>query len=356
MHSTHAASWKSHRIALIIEIIAAGSRKPMTILCYSQRLLNPFRGSMCCIQYQSAEAVTADGIKWDIYVSNAGLLAGLPGNRRTQVSDIRYGSWSAQTGLKRGPLCPSDDFRAMEAMGTVVYEHLLKVHDAVPFPFLDNYELWLLDRQGRPLALLDTALAAEKIDMRQAGAWNPGLNCRKTFTSPAVRALGIDPAAAGASGDYLAGYINARAGASPAAQIFARSDDGSGTAMQGSNLDNAYSNRVLPPEAFPETLLDTRDHDAAHHALINDFIAWQAPWLLLLPTLDRKTRHSYERHARSQPVKLVKHYRLYPEIVDSALIDAARVEVRLRETVPEPEKEAQVLSTFYVELSPEVSD
>ncbi len=328
----------------------------MTILCYSQRLLNPFRGSICCIQYQSAEAVTADGIKWDIYVSNAGLLAGLPGNRRTQVSDIRYGTWSAQAGLKRGPLCPSDDFLAMEEMGAVVYEHLLEVHDTVPFPFLDNYELWLLDRQGRPLALLDTALSAEKIDMRQAGAWNPGLNCRKTFTSAAVRELGIDPAAAGTSGDYLAGYINARAGESPAAQVFARSDDGSGTALHGSNLDNAHSNRILPPEAFPETLLDTVDHDAAHHTLIKDFIAWQAPWLLLLPTLDRETRHDYERQARSQPVKLVRHYRLYPEIIDNALIEAARVEVRLRETVAEPEKKEQVLSTFYVELSPEVAD
>ena len=49
----------------------------MTPLCYSQRLLNPFRGTICCIQYQSAEAVTADGVKWDIYVSNEGLLAGL---------------------------------------------------------------------------------------------------------------------------------------------------------------------------------------------------------------------------------------------------------------------------------------
>jgi len=328
----------------------------MTILCYSQRLLNPFRGSMCCIQYESAEAVTADGIQWDIYVSNAGLLAGLPGNRRTQVSDIRYGTWTAHTGLKRGPLYPSDDFRAMEDMGAVVYEHLLEVHDSVPFPFLDSYELWLLDRQGRPLALLDSALTAEKIDMRQAGAWNPGLNCRKTFTSSAARELGIDPGAAGASGDYLAGYINARAGDTPAAQVFARSDDGSGTGLHGSNLVDAYSNRVLPAEAFPETLLDTRHHDTAHHALINDFIAWQAPWLLLLPTLDTETRHGYERLARSQPVKLVRHYRLYPEIADSALIDAARVEVRLRETVPEPEKEEQVLSTFYVELSPEVSD
>jgi hypothetical protein len=328
----------------------------MTILCYSQRLLNPFRGTMCCIQYQSAEAVTANGVKWDIYVSNAGLLSGLPGNRRTQVSDIRYGTWSAQTGLKRGPLYPSDDFRAMEDMGAVVYEHLLRVHDKLPFPFLDNFELWLLDTQGRPLALLDSALTAGDIDMRQAGAWNPGLNCRKTFMSAAVGELGADPATAGASGDYLAGYINSRAGASPVAQVFARGEDGSGTGLPDSKLDSGFSNRVLPPEAFPETLLDTRHHDAAHQELINDFIAWQAPWLLLLPTLDTETRRRYERQARSQPVKLVQHYHLYPAIADSAVVDAARVEARLRETIPEPETEEPVLSTFYVELSPEVAD
>jgi len=328
----------------------------MTILCYSQRLLNPFRGSMCCIQYKSAEAVTADGIKWDIYVSNAGLLDGLPGNRRTQVSDIRYGTWSLESGLKRGPLYPSDDFRAMEAMGAVVFEHLLKVHDSVPFPFLDNVELWLLDRQGQPLALLDSALTVENIDMRQAGAWNPGLNCRKTFTSPAVRELGVDPETTGASGDYLAAYVNSRAGESPASQIFVRSRDGNGTGLHGSNLDSELNNRVLPGDAFPETLLETREHDAAHHRLIRDFIAWQAPWLLLLPTLDMDSRHRHEQQARKQPVKLVKNYRLYPEIVDNALIDAARVEVRLRETVATPKTEEQVLSTFYVELSPEVAD
>jgi len=328
----------------------------MTILCYSQRLLNPFRGSICCIQYQSAEAVSADGIKWDIYVSNAGLLSGLPGDRRTQVSDIRYGTWSAQTGLKRGPLYPSDDFRAMEDMGAVVYEHLLKVHEAAPFPFLDNYELWLLDREGQPLALLDSALTGEKIDMRQAGAWNPGLNCRKTFMSPAARELGVDPAAVGACGDYLADYINACAGESPAAQVFVRNADGSGTGLHGSNLDHAFSNRSLPPEAFPDALLKTRQHDTAHHQLIKDFLAWQAPWLLLLPTLDTETRRRYERLARCQPVKLVQHYCLYPEIVDNALIDQARVEVRLRETVPESEPEEPALSPFYVELNPEVSN
>lgn len=328
----------------------------MTILCYSQRLLNPFRGSICCIQYQSAEAVTADGIKWDIYVSNAALLDDLPDNRRTQVSDIRYGTWSAQTGLKRGPRCPSDDFLAMEEMGAVVYEHLLEVHESVPFPFLDSYELWLLDREGSPLALLDTALSAEKIDMRQAGAWNPGLNCRKTFISACAGELGIDTAASGASGDYLAGYINTRAGESPAAQIFARGDDGSGTGLHGSNLDSAFRDRILPPDAFPVTLLENRRHDELHCRLISEFTAWQAPWLLLLPGLDTETRRRYEQLAGTQPVKLVQHYRLYPDIVDSTVIDAARVEVRLRETIPEPVEKEQVLSTFYVELSPEVAD
>ena len=88
--------------------------------------------------------------------------------------------------------------------------------------------------------------------MRQAGAWNPGLNCRKTFTSP-LPGTGHRHAAAGASGDYLADYINARAGESPAAQVFARSADGSGTGLHGSNLDGAYGNRDLPPEAFPKS-------------------------------------------------------------------------------------------------------
>jgi len=328
----------------------------MTPLCYSQRLLNPFRGTVCCIQYRSAEAVTADGIKWDIYVSNEDLLADLPGDRPAQVSDIRYGTWSARTGLKRGPLYPSDDFRAMEELGAIVYEHLLGVHDTLPFPFLDNHELWLLDRQGRPLALLDSALTAAGIDLYQAREWTPGLNCRRTFASRSTSELGIAADRTGASSDYLAGYINGCAGAPPALQVFRRDADGSGTGLQGINLDGSHHARVLPPKDFPSSLLDALHHDAAHRRLIDDFIAWQAPWLLLLPTLDAGTRRRFEQLARCQPVKLVQHHRLYPEIIDNAVIGAARVEVRLRETVPEPAPREESLATFYVELGPEVAD
>jgi len=328
----------------------------MTPLCYSQRLLNPFRGTICCIQYQSAEAVTADGVKWDIYVSNEGLLAGLPGDRRTQVSDIRYGTWSVHSGLKRGPLYPSDDFRAMEDLGAIVYEHLLRAHNEVPFPFLDTHELWLLDRQARPLALLDSALTADGIDLGQSGNWTPGLNCRQSFTSHSIKQLGVNPEIAGASSDYLAGYINACATESPAAQIFRRNQDGTGTGLHGINLDSTHQHRVLPSAAFPQTLLEQHHHDQAHRQLISEFTAWQAPWLLLLSTLDTGTRHHYEQLARCQPVKLAQHYRLYPDIVDTAIIDAARVEVRLRQTVPDSAPQQQTLSTFYMELNPEAGD
>ena len=99
----------------------------MQIECYAQRLLNPFRGVVHIIRYQSAEAVTTDGIEWDIYVANDALLDGLGrAGKRAQISDIRYGHWSAEKGLKRGPLYPSDDFKRLEDMGAVVYEHLLQ--------------------------------------------------------------------------------------------------------------------------------------------------------------------------------------------------------------------------------------
>jgi len=340
----------------MIEARAAGKRDVMTILCYSQRLLNPFRGSICCIQYRSAEAVTADGLKWDIYVSNEALLADLPPGRRTQVSDIRYGSWTAKTGLKRGPLYPSDDFLAMESMGAVVYEHLLALQDRLPFPFLDRFELWLLDRAGRPLALLESALSAEAVDLRRAvRPWTPGLDSRRTFRSRTTAGLGFEADRDGAASDYLGEYINACAGETPALQVFARHDDGSGSGLHGVNLAEEYRGRHLPADDFPEFLLDTRHHDGAHRELLDEFIAWQTPWLLLLPSLPETTRSRCEELARCQPLKVAKHYRLYPETINRELIDAARVEARLRATAAEPGNPEPVLTTFYIELSPEVA-
>jgi hypothetical protein len=72
---------------------------------------------MNVIEYEAAEAVTVDGIHWDIYVRNAELVKDLDKSSRVQTSDIRYGSWSVAQGLKRGPIQPSEDFLRMEMQG-----------------------------------------------------------------------------------------------------------------------------------------------------------------------------------------------------------------------------------------------
>ena len=176
----------------------------MPIACYTQRLLNPFRGMINCIRYESVDAVTRDGVLWDIDVSNDRLLEGMDTGRRMQISDIRYGRWSLETGLNRGPLYPSDDFKYLEHMGAIVYEHLLEVHDRIPFPLEDRFELWLMDREARSLALLDTAVRREDIELDQCAEWRAGPACRQTFTSTVADRLALEPedegALAGASG------------------------------------------------------------------------------------------------------------------------------------------------------------
>lgn len=325
----------------------------MDFECYAQRLLNPFRGVINTIRYRSAEAVTADGVHWDLYVSNEALLKSLPGSGKTQISDIRYGSWSADSGLKRGPIFPSDEFRAMEAMGTRVFRHLLTAHDEVPFPFTDRFELWLLDKLQRPLVLLDSAADAGAIDLKQACVWRPGINCRQTFTSAAASELGIDTSQHGAITDYLATYINSRTADMASAQLFERGDDQTGRGLHGINLDSTLQQRHLAAEDFPLMLIETQSHDDRHRQLLHDFSCWQAPWLLLLATLSPALRRDYERHARVQALKVAAQYPLYPAIIDRSVIDSARIEARLRKTVTEKRPDETILSPFYLELDPE---
>ena len=88
--------------------------------------------------------------------------------------------------------------------------------------------------------------------------------------------------------------------------------------------------------------------------LINDFLNWQAPWLLLLPTLDTDTRRHYEQAARKQALIVQQQYKLYPEIIDKSAINTARVEAVFRRSEIQPEEEEEkILSTFYLELNPD---
>jgi len=319
----------------------------MIIDCYAQRLLNPFRGAMHTVRYEAAEAVTVDGMNWDIYVTDDLLLEGLERMPHTQVGDIRYGRWSVERGLRRGPRNPSSDFRRMEAMGSVVFEHLASLQGELPFSFKDDYELWLLDTAGRPLALLHSVLDPDEISNDVALEWRAGFAARERFTSSAACAVGGMNIA-----DYLSGYVNRCAGDVPVAQWFRRGADGHGAGLGGIHLPPALAGRVLAPEAFPPLLLADIGHDDAHRQLLDDFHAWQAVWLLTLSGLDPRQRQALERQVRRQALVVESQYRLYPEMVDADLIQAARVEAMLRRSVPATREVDDSLPAFYIELSP----
>ena len=325
----------------------------MSVEYYSQRLLNPFRGIVNTVKYQSAEAVSTDGIVWDIYVSNDLLTVGLEANTRIQTSDIRYGKWSRDNGLIRGPLFPSDDFKYLEQQGAIALAHAQELHDQAPFPMKDNYELWLLDQQNMPLALLDSAVHQEDIDTDCKIDWRAGNYCKKTFTSDIFTKLIAPKHALATAAEYLNSYINSKTADPPIAQWFKRDNNGQACGLAGINLAPELEARILADDVFPGYLLNHTDHDETHRQLISEFLDWQAPWLLLLPTLEPGMRRHFEQSALKQALIVEQQYRQYPEIIDQSKINTARVEAMFRNSQAESEEdEEKVLSTFYLELNP----
>ena len=315
----------------------------MQIECYAQRLLNPFRGVVHVIRYQSAEAVTTDGIEWDIYVANDALLDDLGrAGRRAQISDIRYGHWSAEKGLKRGPLFPSEDFKRLEHMGAVAYEHLLSVHGDLPFKFRDPFELWLLDRAEQPLALLHSVRTDSETDTKPPLDWRAGMAAQEHFRSAAIADL------AESAGTYLTRYVNSLA--SGVAQWFRRSDDGTGLGLHTLKGGELLRGRVLDADAFPPLFIATAGMDAPHVRLVHDYHAWQAPWMLLLPHLDVVTRGRLEVAACQQAESIEKHYRLYPAVIGRAALQAARVEAALMRSQQRVKQPDELMPIAYIEL------
>ena len=238
----------------------------MRLDCYAQRLLNPFRGAMHTAKLGAAEAVTTDGVHWDIYVSNELLFDEAERARyHTEPEEIRFGSWSAKDGLRRGTRKSSNDFHNLELLGAMAYGQLRHVHHRTPFAFRDDLELWLLDAAGQPLALLASALDERGLEAGTGIEWHAGYAAAERFASAAGQRLG-----AGNAGDYLTRYVNACAGRTPAAQWFRRHGDGSvtdGDVERGTQLATreAAAYTALEPESRRTSLASVRQAQGHAH-------------------------------------------------------------------------------------------
>lgn len=316
----------------------------MSLQCYAQRLLNPFRGVMNVIRYQSAEAVTTDGINWEIYVSNDALLDGLSSIKRVQISDIRYGSWSEAEGLRRGPIFPSEDFKRLERMGAIIYEALPELHKQLPYAFTDHYELWLLDVDEQPLALIHSVCEQSEIETDIPVQWRAGNHCQKYFKPE----LDVFEAEDMTAAEMLMLHVNTTAGYPLKAKWFQRDSYGAGHCVACINAEDDET--TLPDTAFSKFFINAHEDNTAFKLLLDAFIVWQAPWLLLLPTLTHQEREYFEQQARQHALMVDAQFRLYPEIIDEGAIKGARVEAMMRKNKPEQESEETILSTWYLEL------
>ena len=319
----------------------------MPVSCYSQRILNPFRGVMNIISIGGADAVTIDGINWTLYVHDT---FDCPADDpqeffEIEMPDIRFGDWSRESGLKRSPLIASYHYNEIQAIGQVLLDAVLQYADECPFSFSDNYELWLLDEStSEPLALLHSVCNQNEIFSPEDLTWEAGLRCKQEFLIDDDETDTQTPA-----GELLNDTINQRAGKEPSAQWFCRDKLNYGKGLNGINLEANLIERELSARLFPKMLVQQEWQDTSQHSLINAFIEWLSPYLLVLDFLRDTQRETLEQAARQQAALVERMHLLYPKIINQQAINAARVEAMMRKSNQSITKDDTADSIEYIE-------
>lgn len=304
------------------------------IQLFSTRILNPFRGVMNCIKTTGGEAVTDDGISWTIYIDESMELSDIAVQERqhVQIPDVKYGTWHIKNGLKRftSRSMTEDDLQRFESIGRLLTRAIEAYHNRLPFPLNDHYELWLLDEQEHPLALLDSAVSEADCIIPETIRWKAGQVCQQAF-QPQFDFLDAGDIPA----HIVMQSINNKAGKHSRAKWFNR---------------NANHSR----QAFPLLLLAEQVFAPQELQMIQAYQQWLAPYLLLLQTLSEDQRMQLEHYARSNALTMARLYRLYPKILDKKNLNAALVEAQLRQSNTAGSllsaEDNKDISTFYIEI------
>jgi hypothetical protein len=285
--------------------------------CYSLRRLSPYLGTVQVAEMTGARALSADGLTWQVQISNR--VAGVGG--RTRFST--HGIWRADG---------SGDLTRTE--GTEPYLEVLQNLPRLPFPLVDRLELWLLDaRDGLPLALLKSIVPLAKPPRPGDVRWQAAAPGDSSFVSAS---LAVQQAAGTVSGgglshsEILARFVMDAAGDAPRAQWFRREDDQSGTGQGGVGLDGVSAARRLPADAFPELLLRERWTDDAAADLVRDYHAHHSPSLLTHAPLRRETREWLEHDACRRAPELYRLRHVLPEVLNPEKLKVAMVEALIR--------------------------
>jgi len=275
---------------------------------YSKRLLLPYIGVIQVAELGWGRALSLDGKNWAIRYARDDneQLRNSPFRDDPRVNFSLVVSIDGDQ-LETRAIHPFLDPEQVRSDSQRLFE---VVHGArLPFEAADRYEYWLLDsRDDSPLALLHSSVNAE--DMEQpppSPEWlaMPAAELEVQDPDPPVQVTYVPPV------NYrLEKFIEERAGNKPRAAWFERPDPAN--------------------DDFPPCLLSEDWQDTEAQRLCDLYIRRLAPRLLMMDGLPRSVRHRLEQAARDHVFDVEKFFPLYPEVIDNSLLNAARIEARLR--------------------------
>jgi hypothetical protein len=275
------------------------------IKAHSQRLLQPYSAQVQIAESDHARALSIDGDLWEfqfIYADSrdSGKGAGWQHGRFTRAAHIRHRDLRRvieNTLTEDGQV----DQRILELATFLLGARL-------PFDAADRYEYWLLDpKDNSPLALIFSCVhASEMASFPKLTDWTAlPAAVMPIETSEAERSRSYGPV------NYrLERCVAERAGTKPRAQWFTR--------------------RYNEGEDFPPFLIREDWASEEHQDLCRRYLHRQAPRLLMLHGVSLEERRRMELAAAANALDVARFYPLYPEVVDTDVMDKIRIEAQLR--------------------------
>ena len=277
---------------------------------YSQRLLPPYSGQVQIAESDRARALTLDGKSWEIhFLQNAEVDESQTGKftRRRFIRVMNLEHRVLET-IAESSSSPTEDLDER-----IVELAVYLVSTTLPFPSNDTYEYWLLDKADEsPLALIFSCSDEELMsNFPSKTDWMalPAAVMPIDYTEDEKDRK--DPPV-----NYrVERMVAKRAGYYPKAKWFKR--------------------EVNEEMDFPPLLVREDWEDREQYLLCQRYLQRQSSRLLMLHGLSCEDRLRLEVSAKDHALEVGRFHKLYPEVVDSKLMNAILVEARLRAAVEE---------------------
>ena len=280
------------------------------IKVYSQRLTPPYSGQAQIAESERARAITMDGKVWEIHFVHS-----TPGGVRQDGSTYDY-SFRRVAFIRHADLDAINQRaeRGEQEVDERITELTRFLAGAnLPFKAADKYEYWLLDPVDEsPLALIFSCKDQEQMSRYPD---HPEWTALPASAMPVEKTEEELAQSAPPVNYRVEGMVRERAGTRPRARWFNR---------------ERHTSISFPPFMIREDWQDEQES-----ALCQRYIQRQSTRLLMLHGLGPEDRLRMELSARSHPLEVARFFDLYPEVADNKVMNAIRVEARLREAEQE---------------------